>query len=189
MISDLWQSWQNNQWETLSKKTSSYDSFGNKLNTITEQWINNSWEVNNKLTYAYDSYGNSIDGKQEKWQNSNWILYSNFIDVFSSKNSIYMAYAAHYTAHFTSFTTGITKNNDDSILSIYPNPANDKITISKNNINHISIFDIHSKEVISIDGNQKENSINVNVSSLSKGIYFVQIKTNNGVINKKIVIE
>lgn len=86
---------------------------------------------------------------------------------------------------------GIKNQVQNENFSIYPNPAKDFITIDFNNnyINHLSVFDIHGKEVISTDANQKEHSITVNVSSLSKGIYFVQIKTNNGIVNKKIIIK
>ncbi len=76
-------------------------------------------------------------------------------------------------------------------ITIYPNPANQFLTVSsKNKIEQIQLFDIFGKLVLSkLDLNS--NSINLSVANLNKGIYFISIKENNSssISNNKIVIQ
>ena len=69
-----------------------------------------------------------------------------------------------------------------SNLSIYPNPVKDVLTIEGSYIS-IEIVDIFSKVVLS-SGSQKQ----INVSSLSNGVYFVNIKNQNTITVKKITV-
>jgi len=81
-------------------------------------------------------------------------------------------------------TTGgpASVDNISSNLLIYPNPVKNVLTI--NGIyNSLEIYDIYGKLVLS-----SNNSQAINVSSLADGIYSVNIKTNNGITIKKIII-
>jgi len=69
-----------------------------------------------------------------------------------------------------------------SKLSVYPNPVKDVLTI--NGIySLVEIYDVYGKLVLSSDAKQT-----INVSSLSNGIYFININTNNVITVKKITI-
>lgn len=81
---------------------------------------------------------------------------------------------------------------EDNLLlltKIYPIPANDYITIEaeKHNIESISFMDIYGK-VVKL--HLVENPINtIDVSNFSSGLYIVTIKSDRGILNKKIIIE
>jgi len=69
-------------------------------------------------------------------------------------------------------------NLDNNIISVYPNPAHDMISfdIPKTNSDiKISIFGVNGNMVANqvVAGGSKTNS--VNISDLSKGIYFIQV--------------
>jgi len=76
---------------------------------------------------------------------------------------------------------------------LYPNPASQFINISLNNtseiIDNVIIYDVLGKiikEVKSISS----NSATIDTSSLSKGVYLLEITTENGLKqNKKLVIK
>ncbi len=69
-----------------------------------------------------------------------------------------------------------------SNLLVYPNPVKGVLTI--NGIyKSVEIYDIYGKLVLSSDAKQT-----INVSSLSNGIYFININTNNVITVKKITI-
>ncbi len=72
-------------------------------------------------------------------------------------------------------------------LNIYPNPATHTIAIEKNNliINSISILSATGAVVKTIPGNT--NSIDI--SQLTKGIYFIQCTTESGLISTKLIKE
>jgi hypothetical protein len=78
--------------------------------------------------------------------------------------------------------SGINENSLANNFSIYPNPANDQVTISgikegQGNLT-TSILDISGREIISA---QKLNADNfVDVSSLSAGLYLLQLKNEHG---------
>lgn len=59
-------------------------------------------------------------------------------------------------------------------LSIYPNPANNFITIDNINSKEISIIDIHGQEIINVNSNHK-NKISIDISKLAPSVYFVKI--------------
>lgn len=73
-------------------------------------------------------------------------------------------------------------------LSIYPNPANDVINISAGDliINSIKITDINGRIINTIDV-ALSSTVEINVSDLTSGIYFLTVYTDQGVGTSKIV--
>ena len=75
-------------------------------------------------------------------------------------------------------------------FSIYPNPANDKITIAYDRKlpeeTIISIFNIKGEKIMH-DKFQNQNMIEMDVSMLAKGIYLVKIQTQAGIEVSKFV--
>ena len=75
---------------------------------------------------------------------------------------------------------------DDSKLSIFPNPVKDVMNISYDKaINQIDVYDVNGKLVKTYT--TVDNTINV--SDLSDGIYMLNIKTEEGLVVRKIVKE
>jgi hypothetical protein len=80
-------------------------------------------------------------------------------------------------------------------LSIYPNPASDKITVSltteKEENVQISIYDMLGKVLYSVPSMQirGQHKENIDVSSFAQGLYLLRITTMEGIITKKISIE
>ncbi|MFB9057947.1 T9SS type A sorting domain-containing protein [Mariniflexile ostreae] len=75
-----------------------------------------------------------------------------------------------------------------SKLSVYPNPANDYITILSADvkISSAEIFSLLGQKVLS--QNMSKNN-RIDVSHLSKGIYMLKISSDAGSLTKKIIIE
>lgn len=88
----------------------------------------------------------------------------------------------------------VTENlglNDDLMLfvKIYPNPASNEITIDTKSeiIESIKVFDITGK-LISEYGSSYSQLEKIDISSYAKGTYFIKVKTANGLLTKKIVV-
>ncbi len=79
----------------------------------------------------------------------------------------------------------ITLNND---LIIYPNPTSNKLNIKTLNsvIEQVEIYNLQGKRVLKMMNFKDKKDINV--SNLSKGIYFIKAKTENGIVSKKLVV-
>lgn len=74
-----------------------------------------------------------------------------------------------------------------SKISIYPNPANDFISVSTSEtITGMEIYNLIGKKVVS-SANTKNNTINV--SNLAKGVYVLKVMSNDLVASRKIIIE
>lgn len=83
-------------------------------------------------------------------------------------------------------TVGISEQNSSSMV-IYPNPANDFVTIESLNmaIDEIVIYDITGKIRKSIL--PTTNTIKVNVSNLSDGVYFIKLNSKEESITRKFI--
>lgn len=87
--------------------------------------------------------------------------------------------------------TGLNSQNEDKLISVTPNPTNGLLNIDYHQQQIKSTFiyvkDILGKEVYQTQLFQHQNSINI--ADLNSGIYFIEIKTSNGTICKKIIKE
>ncbi len=92
---------------------------------------------------------------------------------------------ANYIAKIDSTTMGIKQLANTIQLTVYPNPATSslQVSINKGYIVKFTLYDVLGKEAIST----KEK--NMDVSGLPGGVYFVQVKTGEGVLTKKIIVQ
>lgn len=83
---------------------------------------------------------------------------------------------------------GVGENGEKEQIVIYPNPANDYLRIGTNGeISNVRIINTIGQVVI--DQNVGANSITISTEMLTKGVYFVNIKTVNGTTTQKVVIQ
>ncbi len=78
--------------------------------------------------------------------------------------------------------TGVNEPTVSDNIYLYPNPTTGIFTIEGNNILKIEIFNTAGKEIYN------GHLTTVNLEEYQKGIYFVSIKTENGVFIKKIIL-
>lgn len=82
--------------------------------------------------------------------------------------------------------TSSISNIKNNAISIFPNPANDKINITINDkklISEIEIIDIFGRTINKIK-NLKNQSV-IDISNLTKGVYFIKTKENSFKFIKK----
>ena len=85
--------------------------------------------------------------------------------------------------------TGIADVDQTQSISIYPNPANDRLFIeAEAEIENVVIYDIYGRHQVTETPSHQEMT-SVNVSGLKAGIYFVKINTKNGEIVKRFIKE
>jgi endonuclease I len=90
---------------------------------------------------------------------------------------------------------GIQELFTNGNLNVFPNPAKDKINMSFNLKEsaaiEIMLNDISGKQIISKShlANKGDNQISLDLSNLTKGIYVLNIKTQKGSLNYKVVLK
>ena len=82
----------------------------------------------------------------------------------------------------------IVEHNNELNCNIYPNPASDILTIATEaNVEEIAIYDIYGRTT-TVYGLQTTDFVHsIDVADLETGVYFVNIKTENGNIVKRFV--
>jgi hypothetical protein len=85
------------------------------------------------------------------------------------------------------FAPVAVSENIASVTSIYPNPATDRIQItSEMNIENVKMFDVAGRMVS--DMNVAGNNVTLDVANLN-GVYMIQVTTESGVMNAKVVVK
>lgn len=85
-------------------------------------------------------------------------------------------------------SSGISTVSNSNKFAVYPNPANDKLTVKWNaagNAN-IRIADVAGKTVLSTSGT---SGVQINVANLQKGVYFITVEAGNASSTQKVVLQ
>jgi len=133
-------------------------------------------------------------GVWTNWAFKQYSWTANVPGLASSPNSDADVFNGNMTA-FNSFlgcATGIADKNFNNNFIIYPNPANDEITIENISLNNtqdeiISVYNIQGQLLLQQLMQQQKTEINV--SDFASGIYIVKVKTEVGVEVKKFIKE
>ena len=81
-----------------------------------------------------------------------------------------------------------TVENMEKVMSIYPNPASEKIVVtSEVTVNEYKVYDVTGAEVMSNKVNN--GTFEVNVDNLAAGVYYMRIYSDGLVQSKKFVVE
>jgi len=80
------------------------------------------------------------------------------------------------------------KTFDKNLFNVYPNPANNEITVSSTeNLGKITIYDITGK--VMFTSTNITNNTAVNVSTFSRGVYMLEVLTDNKTSVKRLILE
>ncbi len=94
------------------------------------------------------------------------------------------------TAQNTCAITALNETVNNAIpVQIYPNPVTRQVTIETTNIEFqtIELFDYQGRLVLQQNKITDNNVIQINLSSMSSGLYLLKLTTEEGVVSKKIV--
>ena len=88
--------------------------------------------------------------------------------------------------------TSINKRHNlvDAEIIVFPNPVKNKLSIqglASEQIRSVRVFDLLGNAFQINVENRESSSLQMNLSQLVKGVYFIQIETESGFIAKKIV--
>lgn len=116
------------------------------------------------------------------------IFYSPYLRCYED-NSIYFRNISWDLNHNNAacdtliIQTGITDNNGNKKIEVYPNPTNEFVNFKCSDIVKVEVFDIYGKKVKVFKG---QNISVINIKQLTAGYYIIRItiKNNNSYISK-----
>jgi len=147
--------------------------------------------INGSNIYAATNLGVFLSGNEGRnWQNVNDGLGRNLVNTFAiNGTSIYAGTnGAGVWKRDLSEMVGLNdiKNNDHH-LNIYPNPTKGKFTINSNEkISSVEVYNLIGEKIYT---NTNLTSNEIDLTNISKGIYFVKIFVGAKTHIEKIVIE
>ncbi|PHS10473.1 MAG: hypothetical protein COA88_01655 [Kordia sp.] len=170
-------------WTSYKKNLPNFDAFA-------LVWQNNA----NKGLYLGMNYGvYYIDTSLSNWETFNNQLPNVIINELEINTADSKLYAATYgrgvwrTPVYNS-SLSVEEELFNSTLKIYPNPTSSVINISgSDGFGEIRLFSINGK-LIYYNKEANLSSTQIDVSSLSTGVYFVKINSSKGVTTKKVMI-
>ncbi len=173
------QYWDNGNWVYESREEYSYNT-----NNLLSEYITNEWddalqqfEKKERYQYQYNSNDQITDISSQGWNGSNWDYQINY----------YAKARLHYGD-----PTGLSKNlglND--ALTLYPNPANEKLNIKMNaaSVEYVRITDINGKVVFENKNKLQAAEISIPTDNLSNGVYFVEVESKGQTGLKKFIVQ
>lgn len=113
-----------------------------------------------------------------------------------SFGSKYVTYSHSLSNVFTNNPTAVSRSNTDRI-NIFPNPATDMVYINCNENATVEIMNMQGQIVVTktlsdnsgSSGSSGSSSGSIDVSELRSGVYTLRVKTDKGVVMKKMVKE
>ena len=145
---------------------------------------------NTALTTAPGAAGHFVPSGASEWKTENIALSS-----LAGKPRVMFAFEMHHAwgnlFYLDNVTltgiTGIADEGNDNDLGVYPNPSSGAFTVLglSAGANNLDIYDMFGKLVFQTTVNGKEGMLQPN---LPNGIYFLQMKTGEGVKTEKMVV-
>jgi hypothetical protein len=195
LIKTITRTWYNTKWNNDYQNNFTYDSYGNMLICLGETWKDSIWVNAYRETYSYDNNGNSLTGIVESWLNSNWNKYQGNLNLYYVNGEVAYFFNGlyRYEAQFRSYTNSIDKISiDNDLISVYPNPSNDKITIQITQVKphpdyNLTIYNIQGKAIL--QHSIRNNNTEINISTLPRGVYVMYFTNQGSSILKKFIKE
>lgn len=133
--------------------------------------------------------------KSYKDFNNDWPLNSwTVTEAGIYTNAAYIRMISKFcSSNCNALVTDVHKKSLNFGFSLYPNPVDDKLFLKMANTSpqvNCTIYDISGMEVFNTNFNNiQNNSIEIDSHQFKKGIYIIQLKSNNGIQTSKFVKE
>jgi hypothetical protein len=153
--------WNGTIWENFSKDTYGYDGSGYLTNTLSQNWVSNSWKNDSQSLITNYGNGNPFQIVSQDWDDIGLVW----------KNDL--------KTTLTYISLGVEENVFEKTFAVYPNPAQDKITIKTNGnslgLNYL-VTDQLGRQFL--NGTITDGETVIDIGQLATGVYFIQMGQN-----------
>jgi len=165
--------WIDSTWIDLYKRTFKYQNNKYLIEHNYLSWDFNAldWNTSSKEIIKYDSYYNKIEKIQ--------------FDQNHNSGELEKSHKTIYT--WSEFETSATYDHETNHISIFPNPSSDYFVINGMDNIKIKELSIYSYNGIFTKKLTENTNRIIDIRSLTKGVYFVNIKWKGGNITTKLI--
>ena len=103
----------------------------------------------------------------------------------------YVANAVTGTTHnpmVLNFRSTAVGEGEDAVVSVYPNPAKDKVMVEGNAIETVKVYNVLG-QLVQMEQCGNATNVELHLGGLSAGVYTVEVTNAYGTVNKRIVKE
>jgi len=194
--------WYQGEWEDSVKIISEYDDQGNHILNTSQLYLGGQYENHSLSTWSYNQDNLETEFVYSRWDGSEYVnnqststFYDNRMNVIHNQNKTWLDSAwiddinFYYYYQFVNTTENIPNKHD---IEVFPNPNDGHFSISFDNYNP----ELVQLQIMSLDGRKvfeklieyKNSRLNINLSHLENGAYFLSVRSNEKLVTKKIFI-
>ncbi len=200
--------WENEKsdWAYFKKKEWDFDDRSQLIKEVSFRWESSQykWENSSKIEWDYDLNNQMIlqvssiwNRTIDVWINRSQITYDYDVNnnimaknLYESTDDNVWQLRENTEYYYSELVTNISNDiNDFRDIKIYPNPANEIITIESQNSKSV-IGKLYNSNGTLIKNLKVEQGINIfHISELKSGVYIIQVYMKDKMVVKKLIIE
>jgi hypothetical protein len=197
------QYWDNTFWADDYQYLYSYNANNLDTSEVIQSKDTTSWLNYQRYAYTYDVKSNQISQIIQDWSDSAWMKTNQYDYTYDTANIMKSETSRQFydgdmltgDSTYWYFHFAISGINQLSVvsnqLSVYPNPNNGKFTMQLLIVSSqwsVEVYNVLGENVYS-QFNIKNPKFSIDLSSLPNGVYFLQLKSEQGVFNSKVIIQ
>lgn len=157
------------------------------------QKVNKTYTWNFKGDYTLPANGQSANWVNHNTANTVEEFDDLFVAVWVQNESTKEVYQSAYAVQQN---VGVLDLSKESTFNIFPNPATNQTNVSfdltQNSNVQVSVINVSGQEVASQNAGELaagENTVSVDLSGLTSGVYYVQLKTDFGIFTNPVTVK
>lgn len=188
IVSIIYQNWDEtaNAWQNSTMQSYVYE--GSLCTTVYYSgWENDDWaEPTGKFEFTCDDHGNTTQAIAYLLNNGQWNEGDLCADVtipyaYNEKNKLFIASKVDIV--YSDITLSTNEMTQNSTFNLYPNPANDIISIDGEGFEKAEIYNIAGQKVM------ESSNAQIDVKALQAGVYMVKVFGNGSSEMLRVVVK
>ena len=163
----LVQDWQNNTWVNDEKTTYHYEG-GVYTSMLVEEWSNGVWNEEYKYNFTYVD-GNATHGECLEYVGNQWVAANGDMEMAYNYNEGKNTYYGVEVDVVYFDVTSVGENAQVTDVIVYPNPANEVLTIQADDFQKVEMYSLTGQKVL------ESTSSTLNVGELQSGVYLLKV--------------
>jgi hypothetical protein len=179
-------------WHEYQKYEYEYDNMNNRTTSVFYTLFGGVWRENSKMEFEHNLLYDLDDLILSNWGHTYYkqIAAKNMFTGEKSYEWNGTDWDTIYTEkwYYSEPKVNIIEPNKENI-KVYPNPTTGKLIVDNGQltIGNVEIYDIYGRKFSHFTIHV--SPIEIDISHLSSGIYFLKIQTENGTVTKKVIKE
>lgn len=193
----MYQTWNGIEgWKTYYKQDYFYNSAGDLADILLQYKSDPGWQNAVRYHYEYNEHHQEVFNEYQEWVNNAWAKHTRYFTTYDSDLDEVSWRREQWNSAWYEISLSRSHYNDELLpihtpplnnFLLFPNPANDVVTLKGAHLLYADIFDLKGGGVASVNV-FGENEKSIQLSSIPSGNYVVRLVTKNGKISTKSLL-